>query len=256
MIQSVDRASRILKALSAGAPERLGVSELSERLGFAKGTVHGLLRTLQAHGLVEQHRETGKYQLGAGVLELSAGYLDNNELRTRALAWSELLAVRSGESVRVGVPNGRGIVIIHHVFRPDASLQILEVGAVLPLHATALGKAALAYMPSEVVDEILSGELPRLTAHTRVTREALMDDLEGVRERRYALESEEAVIGDSAIAAPIFERRGGLVGAIGIAAPQERLADGERQSSLADSVIEVARSISRDLGAPTWPAVG
>jgi DNA-binding IclR family transcriptional regulator len=157
--------------------------------------------------------------------------------------------------VRVGVPNGRGVVIIHHVFRPDASLQILEVGAVLPLHATALGKAALAYMPSEVVDDFLSGELPRLTAHTRVTREALMSDLEGVRERRYALEIEEAVIGDSAIAAPIFERRGALVGAIGIAAPQERLADGERQSSLADSVIEVARSISRDLGAPSWPAL-
>jgi DNA-binding IclR family transcriptional regulator len=54
MIQSVDRAVRILKALAAG-PGRLGVSELSARLGLAKGTVHGLLRTLQAHGLVEQH---------------------------------------------------------------------------------------------------------------------------------------------------------------------------------------------------------
>ena len=54
MIQSVDRAIRILKALAAG-PGRLGVSELSERLGLAKGTVHGLLRTLHEHGLVEQH---------------------------------------------------------------------------------------------------------------------------------------------------------------------------------------------------------
>ena len=57
MIQSVDRAIRILKTLSGGTG-RLGVSELSARLGLAKGTVHGLLRTLQSHGLVEQHADS------------------------------------------------------------------------------------------------------------------------------------------------------------------------------------------------------
>ena len=69
MIQSVDRSIRILKTLAAG-PGRLGVSELSERLGLAKGTVHGLLRTLQAHGLVEQHADSDKYQLGPELLQL------------------------------------------------------------------------------------------------------------------------------------------------------------------------------------------
>ncbi|MDX6514916.1 MAG: hypothetical protein QOH73_582, partial [Gaiellaceae bacterium] len=63
MIQSVDRAARILEAL-AGGPGRLGVSELSARLGLAKGTVHGLLRTLHDHGLVEQNADSDKYQLG------------------------------------------------------------------------------------------------------------------------------------------------------------------------------------------------
>ena len=63
------------------------------------------------------------------------------ELRSRGLAWSELLASRVGEAVRMGVPHGDGILVVHHVFRPDATLQILEVGALLPLHATALGKA-------------------------------------------------------------------------------------------------------------------
>ena len=64
-IQSIERASAILRALASG-PRRLGVSDLSDRLGLAKGTTHGLLRTLQAEGLVEQDPETGKYQLGAG----------------------------------------------------------------------------------------------------------------------------------------------------------------------------------------------
>src|SRR6266508_6256398 len=144
MIQSVDRAARILKTL-AGGPGRLGVSELSERLGLAKGTVHGLLRTLQAHGLVEQHPDSDKYQLGPQLLQLSNRYLDLSELRSRSLAYSEALAGRADEAVRVGAFHGDGMLVVHHVFRPDTSLQILEVGALLPLHETALGKAVLAY---------------------------------------------------------------------------------------------------------------
>ena len=98
MIQSVDRSIRILKAL-AGGPGRLGVSELSERLELAKGTVHGLLRTLQAHGLVEQHPDSDKYQLGPQLLQLSNRYLDLSELRSRSLAYSEALAGRGKDQI-------------------------------------------------------------------------------------------------------------------------------------------------------------
>ena len=101
VIQSVERAIRILQVLAAG-PGRLGVSELSQRLGLAKTTVHGLLRTLQAHGLVEQRTDSNKYQLGPELLQLSHRYLDLNELRARSLAWSDRLANRTGEAVRVG----------------------------------------------------------------------------------------------------------------------------------------------------------
>src|ERR671937_2737630 len=104
MIQSVDRAIRIMKAL-AGGPGRLGVSELSARLGLAKGTVHGLLRTLQEHGLVEQHPDSDKYQLGPALLQLSNRFLDLNELRSRSLAWSELLATQTREAARAGAPH-------------------------------------------------------------------------------------------------------------------------------------------------------
>src|SRR5919201_1057316 len=176
MIQSVDRAVRILKAL-AGGPGRLGVSELSSRLGLAKGTVHGLLRTLQDHGLVEQHADSDKYQLGPALLQLSNRFLDLNELRSRSLAWSELLAVRAEESVRVGAPHGDGILVVHHVFRPDATLQILEVGALLPLHATALGKAVLAHLDATYVEALARRGLPKLTGRTHTTAAALRREL-------------------------------------------------------------------------------
>src|SRR5260370_836153 len=82
-IQSIDRATAILKALASG-PRRLGVSELAERLGLARPTVHGLLQTLQSHGFVEQDPYSDKYQLGPGLLQLGYSYLDLNELRAAA----------------------------------------------------------------------------------------------------------------------------------------------------------------------------
>ena len=130
-IQSIERAAAILRAL-AGGSRRLGVSELSDHLGLAKGTVHGLLQTLKDEGFVEQDPESGKYQLGAALLQLGNIYLDVNELRGRSLAWADSLAVRTGEAVRVGSLHGDGVLIIHHVFRPDNSLQILEVGGTAP----------------------------------------------------------------------------------------------------------------------------
>lgn len=251
MIQSVDRAVRILKALSRG-PRRYGVSELSASLGLAKGTVHGLLRTLLEHGLVEQDPESDKYQLGPALLELSSGYLDLNQLRSRSLAWSELLATKADEAVRVGTPHANGVLIVHHVFRPDASLQILEVGALLPMHATALGKAVLAHLPGAAQEEVMARGLPKLTGRTLATPTALRRHLRSVREQRYAVELGESILGEGGIAAPIFGREGSVVGAIGVVGPDERI--GHRERDLAETVLEAARGISRDHGYVGWPA--
>src|SRR5213596_3874695 len=152
-IQSIDRATAILKALASG-PRRLGVSEIADRLDLARPTVHGLLQTLQAHGFVEQDRDSEKYQLGPGLLHLGNSYLDLNELRGRSIVHAERLAERASASVRVGVMHGPTVVVVHHVFRPDAAFQVLEVGAELPVHASALGKAILAYAPSTVLDDL------------------------------------------------------------------------------------------------------
>ena len=252
-IQSVDRAVRILKALGEH-PGRLGLSDLADRVGLAKTTVHGLLRTLQDHGLVEQHAESDKYQLGPELLQLGNSYLDLNELRSHALAWSEQLAMQSGEAVRVGVPHSDAALVVHHVFRPDASLQVLEVGALLPLHATALGKALLAYLDDDFVADLIAGGPARLTGHTHIAPAALRRDLASVRETGYAVEREEALLGEGGIAAPIFDRRAEPIGAVGIAGPKERVLRSNRLPQLAAFVIEAARGISRDLGAPRWPA--
>jgi DNA-binding IclR family transcriptional regulator len=246
-IQSIERAAAILRAL-AGGSRRLGVSELSDRLGLAKGTVHGLLRALQEEGFVEQDADSGKYQLGGSLLQLGNIYLDVNELRGRALAWSDNLAMRSGEAVRVGTLHGGGVLVIHHVFRPDNTLQILEVGAHLPLHATALGKALLAH-DQQLEQDVVSNGLPKLTRATLTTPAAIARALDAIRESGWAPEREEAVIGEASVAAPIFDRRGLAAGAIGVVGPVERIFGGRTpRGDIVTHVRDAARAISRDLG--------
>jgi DNA-binding IclR family transcriptional regulator len=254
IIQSVDRAARIMTTLAAG-PGRLGVSEIAARLGLSKGTVHGIIRTLQAHALVEKHVESDKYQLGPGILRLSNSVLDVNEIRSRALSWAELLSIKTHESVRVAVPHKPGVLVVHHVFRPDETMQVLEVGALLPLHATAIGKAVLAYLPGVGIDEVMMEELDRLTGRTITDPGQLRAELAEVRAQTYAVEREEAVVGESGIAAPLFDALGDVVGAVGLTAPAARLRDANTESRAAAAVTDAAKAISRDLGARRWPAI-
>jgi DNA-binding IclR family transcriptional regulator len=253
-IQSIDRAARILRTLASG-PRRLGVTELATRLELAVPTVHGLLQALQANGFVEQDRDSGKYQLGAGLLQLGNSYLDLNELRARSLVHAERLATRADAAVRVGVMHGPSVIVVHHVFRPDATLQILEVGAQLPVHASALGKAILAFTPA-AVDDLTAEPLPKLTGRTLGERE-LRAELPAIRERGVACERDEAVLGESSVAGPIFDHLGHAVGAIGVVGDTERLIPRTVAKGLVAAVTEAARGVSRELGARSWPgAVG
>ncbi len=253
-IQSVDRAARILKAL-AGGSRRLGVSQLADQLGLSRPTVHGLLQTLQAHGFVEQDRDSDKYQLGPGLLHLGSSYLDFNELRARSLVHAERLAQHTGEAVRVGVLHGASVVVVHHVFRPDAAFQVLEVGAQLPAHASALGKAILAFQPEPVLNDLTAEPPPRLTNRT-LTAAALIAELQDVREKGIAREREEGVLGESSLAAPISDHSGHAVGAIGVVGETRRILPRGPAKGLPEAVADAARSISRELGASRWPATG
>jgi DNA-binding IclR family transcriptional regulator len=248
MIQSVERAAQILKALGSGVP-RLGITELSERLGLAKPTVHGLLRTLEAQELVEQDSETGKYRLGPALLQLGNAFLDNHELRARSLLWSESLAARANEAVKVGVLYGSTLLIVHHVFRPDNSVQMLEVGASIPWNASALGKAIAGHVGAERRAGLLAGSLPPLTGRTITTREGAEKELERVGRVGFAVEDQEAIVGEAGIAAPLFDNRNEVVGAIGVSGPIERLLPKGPDSSLVVLVKQAARDLSRDLGA-------
>ncbi|MGX1777580.1 IclR family transcriptional regulator [Nocardia brasiliensis] len=261
-IQSIERAAAILRLLARGAG-RLGVGEIAGALGLAKPTAHGILRTLQGVGFVEQDPATGKYQLGAALVHLGTSYLDANELRSRAINWADALAARTGESVRIGArvfthpassagcrpPFDGSVVVVHHVFRPDNSEQALELGELLPPHATALGKVLLAY-DADLLADMRGTDLPSLTRRTIVDRTVLTRTLATVRQAGWAGDTEEYRPGEAGIAAPIRAHGGLVVGAIGISGPVDRLCDAQlrHRAALVGQVRDAAHAVSRDLG--------
>ena len=250
-IQSVERAAAILRLLS-GRTRRLGVVDLAGELELPKGTVHGLLRTLQGVGFVEQDPETGKYQLGAALLHMGSSYLDGNELRARALNWSDSLAARTREAVRIGTLHDSQVLIVHHVFRPDDSLQTLNVGTLLPAHATALGKVLVANHPY-IGDEITARDLVAFTAATITDRAQLEREFARVRKQGWSAEVGELSPDQASIAAPIIDRQGVAAGAIAIFGTPERLLHARKpRSELLGNVREAARAVSRELGAIPW----
>ena len=247
MIQSVDRAIRVLTALQGA--RRMTLTEIAARLELPPSTVHGLVRTLVQHGMVVQEHGSSRYQLGPAVLRLGNVYLDTLELRSKAIPWAEDLARRTGLAVRSAVLLLDDVVIIHHEPRPDGSRQMPEVGIVIPAHASALGKAILAFRPSGE-RRAGPGGLRSMTGETVTTVEELAAQLATVRSSGVAVEVEEAVLGECGLAAPLFDSSGSVAGAIGVVVPTGAwpVDDATR-----DAVREAARAISRELGATSWP---
>ena len=248
VIQSVDRAIRVLTALQGA--RRLSLSELAARLELAPSTTHGIVRSLVAHGMVVQERGSSRYQLGPAVLRLGNVYLDTLELRSKTIPWAEDLARRTGLAVRTGVLLIDDVVIIHHEPRPDGSRQMPEVGIVIPVHASALGKALLAFLPEEEKRLMTAANLRSMTGETITSPERLREQLGQVRSSGIAVEQDEAVIGESSLASPVFDSFGEAVGAIAVVMPSG--GDVSRHVS-GELVRDTARAVSRELGAAAWP---
>jgi DNA-binding IclR family transcriptional regulator len=250
MIQSVDRALRILTVLQGG--RRMSLGEIATALGLPPSTVHGIVRTLLAHGMVQQERDSLRYRLGPATLRLGNVYLDTLELRARVATWAQDLARRTGLAVRTGVLLLGDVVVVHHEPRPDGTRQMPEVGIVIPAHACALGKALLAY-DADAAAQVLAGDRRSMTGDTVTAKAALKAMLGNVRASGIATEVEEAVLGECGLAAPLAEAGGNLAGALGLVVPS---GEWPVDPATLDALRATARAVSRELGAQAWPPTG
>ena len=247
-VQSVERAAAILRLL-AQESEPLTLAQITEALGLAKPTAHGLLRTLQDVGFVEQDHASGPYRVASEVFRLGWTRLDQNELRALALNWTDALAARTGESARVAAFRGGRAEVAHHVFRADGGTQVLVTGSEVPLHASALGKVLLAYDPGAA--RTLAGRsLPALTNRTVVDSTALNSELAAIRDVGWAGAVGEVEPDVAGIAAPVRDRGGYVVASVGIEGTIDRVCDDRLRPrpALVTQVVRAGRSISRALG--------
>jgi len=247
-IQAIERAVSILNAFSAEEPE-LGVTELADRLGLHKSTVHRFMVNLDAAGLVERNQRTGRYRLGLRIFELGGLVMQQMNLWDEALPFLESLVRDTGETGHLAVLDGGEAIYIERVEARRALRVPSAIGRGYPAHATNLGKVLLADLPSERVDAIVAERgLAAYTPHTITDPDHLAAELERIRELGYAIDNEEYDEGLRCIGAPVRDHSGHVVAAVGIGGPVTRITP-VRVDELAELVMAAARGLSRRLGA-------
>jgi DNA-binding IclR family transcriptional regulator len=198
-----------------------GVSDLSRRLGMPKSSVHRLLTALAPRALVERD-EDGRYRPGVGLVALGLGVVEREPLVTAARPVMEAESRALGETFFVVAARGRRLCVLDKVEGTGVLRAAPQVGATLPVHATASGKIYLAHAPALIAGP--PARLERYTKRTPATQRLLERDVEATRRRGWAVNDEEWVPGLSVVGAPILGR-GPLRGVLVAAVPSARFAE-------------------------------
>lgn len=236
----VGRSAAVLEAFDLRHPS-LGLSELARRSKLPKATVHRLAGQLVDHGFLE--RDGGGYRLGVLLFELGQRVPRSRVLRDAALPFLEDLFVASRETVHLAVQIGPNVMYIDKLVGHSSGRTPSEVAGRLPLHCTATGKAILASLLEDELDEYVSRPLERVTRHTIVVADVLRKELVAVRRTGWAVEREETMVGYVSVASPVFDRDGRPLAALSVTGPGRRL-DPDR---FGPAVRTAARGLTRVL---------
>lgn len=243
-VASTDTAFDVIEAISETDGAR--VTELADRLGLAKSTVHGHLTTLKRRGYVL--KEGDQYQLSLRFLHLG------QSVRTRRVGYE--MAREKVEKVAQETQERSQFIVEEHgygvyMFRDTGSEAVStdsEIGKRIPLHATSAGKAILASFPEERAREIVDRRgLERLTSRTITDEAELFDELETIRERGYAYNRAENTEGLWAVGVPVSAPDGTVLGAISVSGPTHRMKGERVRSELPDMMLGVANELELNI---------
>jgi DNA-binding IclR family transcriptional regulator len=252
-VKSVEHALDILDVL-AGSVRAGGVTQLSAALGMNVSTVHHLLRTLQARGLVEQDPESKLYRLGVRTVQLGDAYLAGLDLYGVAQRALRETSRDCGETVTLAALEGMTITTLATI---PGRFTVRSIGAATDrhnAHATALGKILLASLPTDDVPHMVAESgMTRFTPNTLGTLRQLEAQLEEVRQQGYALDLEELEVGLCCVAVGVPNHRGQVVAGVGVSVPVARF-DDQCRRALVELLQGTSRRIAARLGQPAGPA--
>jgi DNA-binding IclR family transcriptional regulator len=228
-------------------PFGLDLKTISEEAGINKSTAYRFLAHLEREGyLMRDH--AGSYLLGMKLLQLGARENHRTMLQQVAAPVVRDLWKATGETVNVGVLDGSHVLYVAVLESPHAFRLVSRIGMRRPLHATALGKVLLAFLPDEENENLLSSlSFPGLTPHTLTSLIQLKRELENVRRLGHALDDEESVMGARCVGAPVLNARNESMAAISLAGPITRIST-DKVPMLAVAVKDAAREIASRMG--------
>ncbi len=248
-MKSVTRSLRILEAVAQHQPVTVG--ELTKLFGLPKSTVQRTLVTLNEAGWLRANRkDTTRWEIGARVLAVRPAALQGSSLFAAAREPMIRLRDAVNETIHLSVPDAlQCMVVVDRVDCTHAVRTFHAIGDTSPLHATATGRAVLAYAPRADVDELVARGLERFGEATPVDAETLRLELDRVRADGYSVNRNQYRPDVCAVAAAILDEGGTPLATVAVSMPESRY-DAERLPELGRLVGETAQEIAaRRLGA-------
>lgn len=210
---AVARVSAVLNCFGVDA-ERLGVCEIARRSGLPKSTASRLIADMVRHGLLERHE--GVIGVGARLFELGQHVTWKRALRDVALPLMADLRSATRQTVHLAVMDGTEVLYVEIIRGAEGPAMPSRVGGRLPAHASAVGKAMLAYSPRRLVEETVAAGMTPIGPRTLTSPRILMQQLAAVREEGVAFEREESGRGVACVGSPVLDADGRPIAALSV----------------------------------------
>ena len=247
LIQSVERAADVLELFLTSSAE-LSVKEISQELALSKSTVHGIIKTLEHRGYLEQNPNDLKYRLGMKLFELGIAVENQLDVGKIARPIIESLVAELKETVHLVVLQRDEVIYIEKVEGPQTLRISSQVGKRAPIHCTGVGKAILAFQGNTEIDRILSNSpLEPYTEYTLTDKEEIKKQLKTIYQQGFSVDDEEIELGLRCVAAPIFNHQGKAIASVSCAAPTMRL-ENEQLSKVIQGIKQASSEISKCMG--------
>lgn len=223
-VQVLDRALDMLDLLATHPG--LTLSEVADRIGQSPSTVHRLLYSLAARGMIESDPTTQAWNIGPATFRLGSAFMRRSGIVERARPILRGLMERTGETANLGILNGDAVLFVSQAETHETIRAFFPPGTRSPLHASGIGKALLAFGRPDVLRGYLADHgLTAFTARTLTTPEALAEDMERIRTRGFSFDDEERTRGMRCIAAPVFDLTGEAIAGVSVSGPTHRIGD-------------------------------
>lgn len=221
-VKSLVKAVQVLECFTEEKPS-LGISEMAGMLGYNKTTIYNIVATFASLGYLVQDPVTQKYSLGLKLLHF--GYIINSRITLSAALepYLQKIADATRETVYLGIPYESRVLYLD-TKTPGAAFQRPILGEKAPMYCTGLGKCLLAFRTDRDFSDI-PDPLPAYTVNTITGKAELLKELDGIRQRGYAVDNMEHEFGISCVAVPLFGQAKEVIGAVSVSGPSLRFTE-------------------------------